>query len=502
MAYTVNKTNSSASPNQYTVQDGVVNTQTDLSFIGKGYAGYGEVIAENFLHLLENFSNTSAPSKPIQGQLWWDSTNSKLQVYNGTAWQTAGGSAPYQSTAPSGLAQGDIWIDSDTGQMYFYNGTSSVLVGPPSSTGTTNGFTYDTILDSSDASQNITKLFNDGNLIAIISEDEFTPKVSLSGFSTIKKGITLTTAIADTKFQGTASDADALGGVAAANYLRSNANDTTSGTLGVVNDSGFTVGADSDLSLTVDSTGAIISNTVQNTDITFKVNDGGSTTTVMTIDGAESRVGIGTTTPTTKLQVSGTTTSTAFAGPLTGNVTGNITSSGANSMTTLTMGGNFTSKAILPDTDASYDIGSSSKKYNTVYAKATSAQYADLAEKYTTDQEYEIGTVVMVNTTDASEVTSVVAGFPPVGVISESPAYLMNADSEGQAVALKGRVPVKIVGAVSKGQVVYVDHNGCASADPTGSITVATNTGTTTVGVALESNSDSDVKLVECILKV
>jgi hypothetical protein len=502
MAYTVNKSNSSSSPNSYTVQDGVVNTQTDLSFIGKGYAGYGEVIAENFLQLLENFSNTSAPTKPISGQLWWDSTNSKLQVYNGTAWQTAGGSAPYQSEAPSGLSQGDIWIDSDTGQMYFYNGTSSVLVGPPSSTGTTNGFTFDTILDSGDASQNITKLFNDGNLIAIISEDEFTPKVSLSGFATIKKGITLTTAIADTKFQGTASDADALGGVAAANYLRSNTNDTTSGTLGVVNDSGFTVGADSDLSLTVDSTGAIIANTVQNTDITFKVNDGGSTTTVMTIDGAESRVGIGTTTPTTKLQVSGTTTSTAFAGPLTGNVTGNITSTGANSMTTLTMGGNLTSKAILPDTDASYDIGSSSKKYNTVYAKATSAQYADLAEKYTTDREYEIGTVVMVNTTDASEVTSVVAGFPPVGVISGSPAYLMNADSEGQAVALKGRVPVKIVGAVSKGQVVYVDHNGLASADPTGSITVTTNTGLTTVGVALESNGDSDVKLVECILKV
>ena len=158
MAYTVNKTNSSSSPNSYTIQDGVINDQTDLSFIGKGYAGYGESIAENFLHLLENFANTSAPSKPITGQLWWDSTNSKLQVYNGTAFQTAGGSAPYQSTAPSGLTQGDIWIDSDTGQMYFYNGSASVLVGPPSATGTTSGFTFDSILDSSDATQNITKL--------------------------------------------------------------------------------------------------------------------------------------------------------------------------------------------------------------------------------------------------------------------------------------------------------------------------------------------------------
>ena len=464
MPYTVNKSNSSSSPNSYTVQDGVVNTQTDLSLIGKGYAGYGESIAENFLHLLENFSNTTAPTKPIQGQLWWDSTNSKLQVYNGTAFQTAGGSAPYQSEAPSGLSQGDIWIDSDTGQMYFYNGTSSVLVGPPSSTGTTNGFTFDTILDSGDASQNITKLFNDGNLIAIISEDEFTPKVSLSGFATIKKGITLTTAIADVKFQGTASDADALGGVAAANYLRSNANDTTTGTLGVVNDSGFTVGADSDLSLTVDGTGAIIANTVQDTDIIFKVNDGGSITTVMTIDGAESRIGIGTTTPTTKLQVSGTTTSTAFAGPLTGNVTGNITSTGANSMTTLTMGGNLTSKAIVPDTDASYDIGTSLKKYNTVYAKATSAQYADLAEIYETDSTYDVGTVMIFGGEKEVTQSTISNDTRVAGVISENPAYLMNNKSEGQAIALVGKVKCKVHGTISKGDLLTTceEHPGCA----------------------------------------
>ena len=70
MAYTVNKTNSSGTPSSYTVQDSGVNTQTDLSLIGKGYAGYGELIAENFLNLLENFANTSETSKPIVGQLW------------------------------------------------------------------------------------------------------------------------------------------------------------------------------------------------------------------------------------------------------------------------------------------------------------------------------------------------------------------------------------------------------------------------------------------------
>ena len=468
MPYTVNKTNSSASPNAYTVQDGVVNTQTDLSLLGKGYAGYGESIAENFLHLLENFSNTSAPTKPVSGQLWWDSTNSKLKVYTGTAWQTAGGSAPYQSAQPTGISQGDIWIDSDTGQLYYYNGASSILIGPPSSTGTTNGFTYDVITDSTDTSQNVTKWYNDGNLIAIISEDTFTPKAAISGFATITKGITLSTAIADLRFAGVASDSDKLGNVAAANYLRSNANDTTSGTLGIVTDSGMTVGADNDLSLTVDTSGAIISNTVTDTDIKFKVNDGGSTTTVMTIDGSESRVGIGTTTPTAKLEVNGTIKATSIeassTGDVTGNLTGNVTSTGANTMNTLTMASTLTTKGIIPTSDASFDIGSSSYGYNTVYAKATSAQYADLAEKYETDSEYEVGTVVIFG--GEREVTqSTIANDTRVaGVISEDPAYLMNDNSDGQAVALVGKVKCKVHGIIQKGDLLTTsgERPGCA----------------------------------------
>jgi hypothetical protein len=140
------------------------------------------------------------------------------------------------------------------------------------------------------------------------------------------------------------------------------------------------------------------------------------------------------------------------------------------------------------DTGLSYNPST-----NVLSTTASQAQYADLAEKYTTDQQYEIGTVVMVNTADASEVTAATAGNIAVGVISDKPAYLMNADSEGQAVALKGRVPVCVNGAVTKGQPVYVYDGGCATASGSGSHMV---------GIALESNSDSGTKLVECILKV
>ena len=494
MPYTVNKTNSSASPNQYTVQDGVVNAQTDLSFIGKGYAGYGELIAENFLHLLENFANGDAPSKPIAGQLWWDSTNNKLKVYTGSTFQNSGGSAPYQSSAPTGMSAGDIWIDSDTGQMFFYNGTASVLVGPPGTTGTTNGFTFSSIVDTSDVTQNVTNIFNDGNRIAIISEDEFTPKTTISGFATIKKGITLTTAISDTKFNGTATNADALGDVAAANYFRSNANDTTSGTVTVANDGGVIVGVDSDLTISVDSGGAIISNATQDTDITFKVNDGGSTITMMTIDGSTSRIGIGTTTPSTKLDISGTTTSTAFAGPLTGNVTGNISSTGANTMATLTMTDKMVTQEIEPDLDDTYDIGTSSKGYSTVHAKATSAQYADLAEIYETDTQYEIGTVVVFG--GAKEITVSDQRYDTriAGVISENPAYIMNSKSEGQPVALAGKVKCKVHGTITKGSMlVSSGETGCATSSyypPVGSV----------IGKALEDYDSSEIGTINIVV--
>ena len=215
------------------------------------------------------------------------------------------------------------------------------------------------------------------------------------------------------------------------------------------------------------------------------------------------RVGTGTFTgaSTGNLTITTGTLLANIEGNVTGNVTGNADTATLATNVTITanntanetvyltfVDGATGTQGLETDTGLSYNPST-----NVLSTTASQAQYADLAEKYTTDQEYEVGTVMMVNTADVSEVTAANTGNIAVGVISGAPAYLMNADSEGQAIALKGRVPVKVAGAVSKGQAVYVNDNGVAT---------ASNTGSDMVGIALESNGDSGVKLVECILKV
>src|SRR5210317_240324 len=146
MAYKINNTFGTT---LVTLADGTIDTATtDLALFGKGYAGFGERLNENLVKLLENFSNTTAPSNKVKGQLWYDSLNNQIQVWNGSKWKPVGSSTNSQ-TSPSNANLGDFWFDTINNQFYVYNGTVWTLIGPTTVVG--SGVTQvvsDTIADN------------------------------------------------------------------------------------------------------------------------------------------------------------------------------------------------------------------------------------------------------------------------------------------------------------------------------------------------------------------
>ena len=300
MAYTINKTDGSIVA---TVNDGVLDNTTSLSLIGRNYQSYGEPFNENLVKLLENSSSATAPTSPIEGELWWDKTNDRLKVYTGNAWVNVG--VESSATEPSsGLSTGMLWNDTTNDQLYMYDGSAFDLIGPIFSTADGKaGFLQDSITDNLAATQKVASIYNKGTRFAIATTSAFTAASTPSGFgsATFPLGITLATGY---KLNGTATNADALDSISSESFLRSDANDTTSGTLGVLNDTGLTVGTDSDFNISVSGSDVTIKNATSDGDIKFNINDGGSDTTALTIDGATADVIVN-----GNLQVKGSTTS-------------------------------------------------------------------------------------------------------------------------------------------------------------------------------------------------
>ena len=126
MSYIINKTDGSVLT---TINDGTVDNTSDLILVGKNYSGYGRYQNENFVHLLENFSNTTAPASPLKGQLWYDSTNQAIKVYNNTGFKIPP-AAVSSGTAPTNKTIGDLWYDSTNEQLNFWDGSVWKIIGP------------------------------------------------------------------------------------------------------------------------------------------------------------------------------------------------------------------------------------------------------------------------------------------------------------------------------------------------------------------------------------
>jgi hypothetical protein len=262
MAYSINKTDGSVLA---TVADGQTdNFSSDLTLIGKNFSGFGESLNENFIKLLENFSNTAPPSRPIRGQIWFDTTDLKLKVYSGTGFVPVS-SATISNTQPLTLGAGDLWFNNVDKQLYFFDGTQTILLGPDfSESQGLSGLRVVSILDSLNQTRVITFLYTNGILIGIFSKDEFTPKLPIDGFTgNITPGFNAGS-LEGIKFNVTATNAEQLGNQPATSYVRNDTSNIINGQLILSSNLGLIVGDANQAQLQVQDGDVIIANIASN----------------------------------------------------------------------------------------------------------------------------------------------------------------------------------------------------------------------------------------------
>jgi hypothetical protein len=386
MPYILNKTNGAIVA---TVDDASLDLTTDLVFLGRNYAGYGEVQNENFLKLLENFSNRSAPPKPIEGQLWYDALNKKINLYDSSHWKTIANleiaseeNIPSTTKAPT---KGDLWYNTDTDQLNAFNGSAFVIVGPPVGSDIRAQWKGDFEFDVPDSKNyNIKAVIGSSNdVVAIVSADGYDlTDYSLSSnspaypirtetFTKIAKGITL-------------AGADPITG------------STRKEVTGLADDLYFWGTA------------------------------------------AESLYAL-------------TATTSSFSSGLT------FVNNNSNEKFYIPFVSTGTGQSV-----AYVDTGTNGIRYNPsleiLYTVASSALYADIAERYHADAYYEPGTVLVIGGNAEITMGHAHGDSKVAGIVSKNPAYRMNdeagPDETHPHIALKGRVPCKVIGPVRKGDLL------------------------------------------------
>ena len=567
MAYTITLTDGTTFA---TISDGTINTDSSMTLIGKNYAGYGDFLDENFIHLLENGSNTSAPSAPLTGQLWWDKTNNLLKVYNGSVFKTIS-AATSAASAPTSNVTGDLWYDTVNQQLKVWTGVAFIVVGPAySSSQGTSGAIPETIQDSVGATKYITSLYVNNNRVAIVYDGaSFTPQASLlSTFPTVYPGVTLTTTNSPI-FAGTANNASYLNSLQSSQFMRSDANTSTTGTLNVLNDTGLRVGTTNAVGILQSTNDGLVRSSISGANLIIQANVGGTVYNVAQALGGNGTFAVanaatvGSTLVVTG-NVTGANINTAGLVSATGNInggningttlvkgatvsaTGNVVGGNVNSgaaitaATTISAAGNITGSYFLGNgsqltglssavsvqkiengtsevrigasggnanvtiggtsnvvvftntttyfasnisvpaiektgTNAVGNIGSSSNYFNRVFATATTALYADVAERFAADEILPPGTVVELGGVKEITRSQTELSDSVFGVISTRPAYTMNGgagdDDTHPAVAMTGRVPVQVIGVIHKGDRLVSAGAGLARAAKPGEAT-------------------------------
>ena len=478
MSYTINLTNGNVFA---VIPDGTINSTSSMTLIGKNYAGYGQFLDDNFIHLLESGANGTAPTAPLNGQLWFNTTTGLLNVYRTSGFKPIAATTS-ASSAPSNNATGDLWFDTTNTQLNVYNGTSWTLVGPTytGNTGLTGAIPA-VIVDNSSAQHVVTELYVANTIVGIVSKDAtFTPQTTISGFGDVSPGIQIANAIGvlTPTFTGIATNALSannsayLGGLPASSYITS-----------------------------VTAAGTVTLQGILNANASGVGNVGNASVPFNTFFGTANNA-----------NYLGNVPAASYLTNVSGTIAVNNVLNGSTSATgtvgnvTVPFGGVYAASASVNNiynsgTSGTGTIGNASAPFATVYARATTALYADLAERFAADEVYDAGTVVELG--GSAEITKTTAELSDsvFGVISTRAAYLMNGgagtDATHPPVAMTGRVPVKVTGTVLKGDRLVSAGNGIARSAQPGEATAFN-----VIGRALESKMDTGLGTVEAIVTI
>jgi hypothetical protein len=474
--------------------DGILDSNsTSLKLIGRNSSNFGDAQNENFLHLLQNFAGTTAPSSPLRGQLYYDTDDYRIKVYAGGDWLSTA-ICDFSGNKPTTGRYGYLWFNSVEKQFFVHDGSDYILIGPER----TSGFGETKLVSTStfdlyDTPHPVIKLTIDDEVLGIISSSDFDVNSSneINGIPHVYRGITLKNhQTGDVEIHGRSTFAN----------LSTTATNLTGGALGSLpyqTSAGHT--AFLPITLTVGS--VLVSN---GSSIHWSVPDevliGRATTATHISAGAVGSIpyqsNIGRTTFLSyegngKVLVSGNNgpqwkSESEFGAGTALTATRAMSLLSSVGVDQFVYASTATAAQTIVERDVSGNITA-----NIFNGTATAAQYADLAEKYLSDVEYEVGTVVIVG--GEKEITASSWGKRALGVVSANPAYMMNKDLEGGTyIALKGRVPVKVIGIIKKGDNLIASNGGNAVASVYHSSEV--------FAISLESSNDTGVKLIEAVV--